>query len=105
MTASSLSALIVRFLAVGLGVYGVTLLIRGIVVQSQVSQMQNTFAAFESLSGPGSTGDSELFGGAAGSFRSVMRLLYWGSGASLVVSVVLYAASRKLGALIARGLD
>ena len=101
MTASSLSTLIVRFLAIGLGVYGVVLFIQGVVMQLQLSRMQNTFMEFKGLTGS----SSNLFSGAGGPFESALRLLYWGSGASLVVSVLLYAASRQLGTLIARGLD
>jgi hypothetical protein len=105
MTSSSLSSLILRFLALGLGIYGLTLLVRGMVMQSQLDQMEEGFKAFRGLSASTPADDSDGLGGIGSSVGSMIRILYMASAGCLVVSMGLYAASRKAGALIARGLD
>lgn len=105
MTANALSSLIIRFLALGLGICGLTLLVRGMVLQSQLAQMQDDFKAFTGLTASAPADGSDWIGGIGNPIGSMIRILYMASGGCLVVSVVLYATSRKLGGLIARGLD
>jgi hypothetical protein len=105
MTANALSSLIIRFLALGLGICGLTLLVRGLVLQSELDKMQDSFEALTGLTASASADAFGRIGGIGKSLGSMIRIFYMASSGCVVVAVVLYAASRKLGGLIARGLD
>ena len=97
MTPASLGALIIRFVALGLLVYGMILLVRGLIAQSEIDRMQSLFG--------GRTGDDVIDSLGGVSLSKVVRTFFISSVAALVGSAVLFGLSRRLGALIGRGLE
>ncbi|RYD42044.1 MAG: hypothetical protein EOP83_33200 [Verrucomicrobiaceae bacterium] len=97
MNPAALSTIIFRFIALGVAVYGIVLIVSGVVTHMQASQMANMATLFDAQ-----PHDSSISFGSP--FTKVAATLYLLGGGTVLAGSFLYLASRRLGALIARDL-
>ncbi|MEK7954193.1 hypothetical protein [Luteolibacter soli] len=98
MTPTALSTILLRFIALGVAVYGIVLIAKGVFIHVEGDQMTSNMAALFDV--PPS--ENQKLGLLATPFAKLAATLYVVGGGTILLGAFLYAGSNRLGWLIAR---
>lgn len=96
MTPVAFSTILLRFIALGVSVYGIFLIAKGVFIHVEGYQMSVNMAALFDVPPIGKPGSLSA------PFAKVAATLYVVGGGTVLLGSLLYATSRRLGWLIGR---